>query len=261
MAAEELLAVRLQLLKRKLDELEAQAATFAPAVHGHTIPQVAGLPEALDAKAPTAHGHSIADVEGLQAALDAAGSGGGASDFTLCTLFKPAATAWVTNAWNNTAFGTQAQVAGRAVLSPFLSSHDLTIDQVAVSVSTAVAGALFKVVIHAADADGRPGAVLAESPTLDAATTGTKTVALAASLSLSKGTLYWIGVRSSSTATLRCLNVGASPQLTASTAATPVGTTTIIRAGEVFANAAADWTFANSQLSNALAPLVLMRVA
>jgi hypothetical protein len=176
-------------------------------------------------------------------------------------LLKPAATAWITNAWNNTAFTVQAQAAGRAVLSPFLSSHDVTIDQVGVSVSTAVAGALFKVVIYAADADGRPTTVLAESGTLDAASAVTRTIALGSSVTLTRGTLYWIGIRSSSTAALRCLNVGASPQLTASTAATPVGTITIIRTGEVFADPASAWTFANSQLSNALAPLVLMRVA
>lgn len=262
------------------------------------IEDIEGLQTALDGKQPvgsyaaSSHSHSPASassagflaaadkekLDGIEAGATADQTGAeivaavnaqlGSSawqstgpNFTLCTLLKPAATAWITNAWNNTAFTTQAQVAGRSVLSPFLSSHDVTIDQIGVSVATGVASALFKVVIYAADANGRPTTVLAESGTLDGATPATRTLALASPVNLAKGALYWIGVRSSSTATLRCLNVGASPQLTASTAATPVGTITLIRTGETFADPATAWTYANSQLSNALAPLVLLRVA
>src|SRR5687767_1165548 len=44
-------------------------ATFAPAVHAHTIADSTGLQAALDAKASTAHAHVIGDVTNLQTSL------------------------------------------------------------------------------------------------------------------------------------------------------------------------------------------------
>lgn len=61
-ATEHLLAVRLQLLKRKLEELEGIAAGLAPAAHSHAIADITLLPETL------------AD---LQDQIDAGGGGGG----------------------------------------------------------------------------------------------------------------------------------------------------------------------------------------
>jgi len=43
---------------------------YAPVSHTHTISNVTGLQDALDAKASSTHVHSIANVTGLQAALD-----------------------------------------------------------------------------------------------------------------------------------------------------------------------------------------------
>jgi hypothetical protein len=49
MATEDLLNVRIQLLKRKLQELELLASNYAPVSHTHTIAHVTGLQGALDA--------------------------------------------------------------------------------------------------------------------------------------------------------------------------------------------------------------------
>lgn len=171
----------------------------------------------------------------------------------------PAAGEFIGNSMNATALGTQAQVANRTVIGLFIPAVSITIDQVGVSVSTLLAGATFKVVIYAADANGRPTTILRESGTIDAATNGTKFVAIT-SLTLTAGTRYWIGIRSSSTATLRTLGVGAAPALTFTNAATPVMESSLILT-ETYANASANWTYAASQHSNALVPLVLMRVA
>ena len=171
----------------------------------------------------------------------------------------PAAGEFIGNSLNATGLTTQAQSANRTVIAPYVPAYDVTIDQIGASVSTFIASALFKFVIYAADASGRPSTVLRETGTIDAGSNGTKFVAVT-SITLTAGTTYWIGVRSSSNATLRCLNVGATAPLTYTSAATPVAEGALILT-ETFANAAATWTYAASQHSNALVPLILMRVA
>jgi len=171
----------------------------------------------------------------------------------------PAAGLFIANGSGALALGTQAQVANRTVIAPFIPSLTVTVDQLGVSISTLIASALFKVVIYAADANGRPSTILRETGTIDAGSTGTKFAGIT-SLTLSAGTRYWIGIRSSSTSTLRTLGLTSSPLLTYTNAATPVAQGALIKT-ETFASAATDWSYASGQHSNALVPLVLMRVA
>ena len=174
-------------------------------------------------------------------------------------MMKPGAGLYASNGILTTALSTQAQVANRTVIAPWVPSYNMTIDQVGISVSTLLAASNCKVVIYAADADGRPSTVLLESANLSAAAAATVFVTVTA-LALTAGTTYWVGVRSSGTQTLRCLNVGAMRVLNYTNAATPVAQGSLILT-ETFANAAATWTYATAQHSTALAPLVLMRVA
>lgn len=120
---------------------------------------------------------------------------------------------------------TVAGVADRMEVSPYFSGFNFTIDRIGVNVSTAVASALAKVVIYATSATtGAPSALLYESASLDCSTTGTKEIAV--SLTFTAGVQYWIGVRHSSTATLRavpltnckCLGLGLSTSTTYLTA-------------------------------------------
>lgn len=171
----------------------------------------------------------------------------------------PATGLFIGNGSDLGALGTQAQVANRTVIAPFTPARDVTIDQLGVSISTLIAGALFKAIIYASDADGRPSTVIRETANIDAGSTGTKFAAITA-LTLTAGTRYWIGIRSSSTATLRTLNVASVPVLSYTNAATPVLQGALVLT-ETYANAAAAWAYASSQHSNALVPLVLMRVA
>lgn len=199
----------------------------------------ATMTAALAGKAPVSHTHP--------------------ADRTGQSLFKPASGVFISNWTNASALGTAAQTANRHILSPFIPAYDLTIDMVGVSVSTLLAGANCKVTIFDTDADGRPSTLLRESGNLSAAATGTVTGSIA-TLALTAGKLYWIGVRSSGSQTLRTLAVGATAVLSLTTAATPVsqGTLTLT---ETFANAAANWDYASSQHSNTVMPLVLLRVA
>ena len=176
----------------------------------------------------------------------------------LALPMRPAAGVYIGPATSGAALGTTAQVANRNTIAPFCPAFGITIDQVAISVSTGVAGSLAKVVIYASDADGRPSAVLAESADISCATAATVTASL--SLTFTAGRIYWIGVRVNSTQTLRSLPAAAFPVLSYTNAASPV-IQTVLAKTETYANAAATWTYAAGQHSNLTVPLVLMRVA
>lgn len=275
-------------LQTALDGKQA-SGSYANATHSHTISDTTGLQTALDGKqasgsyANATHSHAISDVTNLQTSLDAKqatlvsatniktingstilGSGdlvvsGSGANYDGYTQMVPAATLFVANSANATALGTQAQVANRNVIAPFVPAYNMTIDQLGVSVSTLLAGANAKCVIYSSDSNGRPTTILRETGNITAAAAATVMVSITP-LVLSAGATYWIGVRASGTFTLRTLAAGSLPALTYSNAATPVASQTLILT-ETFANAAANWTYASSQHSTALMPLVLMRVA
>lgn len=175
------------------------------------------------------------------------------------SLLVPSAGMFISNGLNNTALGTAAQVANRTVITPFIPGHNVTIDQLGCSVSTLLASSNVKLVIYDADSNGRPTTILRETANIDSGTTGTKFSAVSA-LALTAGKVYWVGLRSSGTQTVRTLGVGATPIISYTNAATPVGQGTLILT-QTFGNAAADWSYASSQHSNVAAPLILMRVA
>lgn len=171
---------------------------------------------------------------------------------------RPAAGVYVANGINGSALGTVAQAANRVTISPFIPSFDMTIDQVAISVSTALAASNAKVVIYNSNADNQPSTVLTESADISCAVAGTITSTLA--VAFVAGRLYWIGVRSSGTQTLRSLTAAALPVLSYTNAATPV-IQGVLTKTETYASAAATWSYASSQHSNLTMPIVLMRVA
>lgn len=198
--------------------------------------------------------------QGIQGPPGADGADGvGAANYDGYTQMVPASGVFVGNNQNATALGTQAQVANRTVIAPFVSAYDMTIDQLGISVSTLLASSNCKAVIYSSDSSGRPTTILRETANIGCATTGTKFSSIT-SLTLTAGTTYWIGVRSSGTQTLRTLAVGSLPALSYTNAATPVAQQVLIKT-ETFASAATDWTYASSQHSNTLCPLVLMRIA
>jgi hypothetical protein len=163
------------------------------------------------------------------------------------------------NSANAVALTTQAQVANRTVIAPYVPAYDMTIDQVGISVSTLLAGANAKVVIFASDSNGRPTTLLRETANLSAAAAATVFASITP-LAMTAGTKYWLGIRASGTFTLRTLAVAAIPSLSYTGVANPVAQTALIRT-ETFANPASDWVYASSQHSNALVPLILMRVS
>jgi hypothetical protein len=234
-------------------DVTGKPSTFTPSAHTHAEGDVTGLTAALAGKAASTHSHAVADVTGLQTALD------GKKLAAPYQPMVPAAGEFIANGQNGGALGTAAQVANRTVIVPYIPMRSVTIDQLGLSVSTFVASANLKCIIYASDANGRPSTVLRETANIDAGSNGTKFASIT-SLTLEAGTMYWIGLRSSSTATVRALSVGSVYPLTYTNAATPLIETTLILT-ETFANAAATWTYAASQHSNVAPPLILMRVA
>lgn len=121
------------------------------------------------------------------------------------------------NSFSSVAPTTVAGAADRMEICPYFAGFNFTIDRIGVNVTTAVAGALAKVVIYATSTTtGAPTTLLYESASLDCSTTGMKEIAVA--LTFAAGIQYWIGVRHSSTATLaaipmagaKCLGLGTS---------------------------------------------------
>jgi hypothetical protein len=108
------------------------------------------------------------------------------------------------NAFHSAGSATLAGAAGRLDLLPFYTSVPLRIDELGVSVSTAVTSALGRCCIYSSDADGWPDQLLYEGGSnLDFGTTGFKAHSL--NFLFDSGRQYWLGCMHSSTATLRSI--------------------------------------------------------
>lgn len=80
----------------------------------------------------------------------------------------------------------------RVVYQPLPVPHPVAVDQLGIYISTAEATSVARLGLYAPAADGTPGALLAEaSSTVDASTTGGKTVNLASPANLTHGLVYF----------------------------------------------------------------------
>lgn len=160
----------------------------------------------------------------------------------------PAAGEYVlTTMGSGTSTGTVAGGAGRLDIYPFTPGATITITGVAINVSTLVASAVARVVIYAADANGRPAALLYQSADLDCSTTGIKTAL--ASLTLPKGQFFWLGVWTSSTATLSTWGLNTTPDINGGAAPSTLARK-ILRRTVSFAGGAPDpWVWNSSEIT------------
>lgn len=170
-----------------------------------------------------------------------------------------AAGEYITAALNGLAPGTGPTAAGRLEFMPFRPGKTITVDNMVIDVTTAVAASQARIGIYSSLASGLPGALLTGQGTLlDCASTGSKASAIAGGLLLQAGTLYWLAVHGSSTQTFRALPIGALMPLPI--AQTSTAHNTQRRATATFANglpAAAPAT----TLTSAVCPMVKLRVA
>jgi hypothetical protein len=156
------------------------------------------------------------------------------------------------------ATGTLAGVANQFDLFPFSPRADVTLDRLAINCTGAVASALAKIAVYASDANGRPDQRLTETGDLDCSTTGPKLATV--SLTLRRGTVYWIGVRHNSTATLSAWAATATPDINGG-AIVPTARKVLRRTLTYASAAPASWAFVSSEINAGPATAVWLRAA
>ncbi|WP_413874577.1 DUF2793 domain-containing protein [Albidovulum sp.] len=156
------------------------------------------------------------------------------------------------------ATGTLAGAANRMDIFPFIPRDDLTLDRLAVNVTTLIAGALGKIVVYSADATGRPASLLLETADLDFSTAGVKSATVA--LTLRRGITLWLGIRHSSTPTLSAWASTATPDLNGGS---PVTTARkVLRRTLAYATAApVSWSYLASETNAGPGTAIWMRAA
>ena len=181
--------------------------------------------------------------------------GGGLSTPTPVAAVPQAAGTYFSASIGAVSTGTIAQAANRLEFYPFIPARDISIDELALDVSTGVASSLARAGIYS-DNNGQPSALLRGTADLNCATTGAKAEAVSA-LALTKGTTYWLAVLASSTQTLRGIPVSALLPLGLNASGGTYLTTR--RATATYASGLPG-TAPATTLNNAIAPLVRMRV-
>lgn len=157
---------------------------------------------------------------------------------------------------------TLAGAANRIELYPYIPQVSHSIDRISCYVTTGVASAQVKLLIYDSDANGYPGALIFESGALAAATTNAIAEAtISPSQAFVAGHVYWVGVRHSSTSTLRAVALGSCPAF--GTTSTGTAYYTVCRRTLAFATAApSNWAFANGDRVAGIAPTAIkMRVS
>ena len=149
--------------------------------------------------------------------------------------------------------------AGRIDIFPYIPGADLEANAFGVNCTTAVAGALCKLVVYDALPNGTPGSLLLETGTADLATVGNKV--LTASLTLYRGRTYWLGVRHSSTASLSAWALQATPDINGGTTMTTTARKTLRRTVTFTTAAPATWTYSAAEINAAVATAIWLRIA
>lgn len=152
-----------------------------------------------------------------------------------------------------------AGAADRIDIFPFIPGADMTLNALGVNCTTAVAGALCKLVVYDAQDNGQPGSLLLETSTADLGTTGNKV--LTASLTIYRGRTYWMGVRHSSTAALSAWPLQATPDINGGTTMVTTARKTLRRTVAFATAAPASWTFNASEINAAVATAIWLRMA
>lgn len=87
------------------------------------------------------------------------------------------------------------------VLAPMFLESDVTIDRIAVEVTTAAASSFVRPAIYGSDANGRPGALLVDGGQLDASTPGIKEAAV--NVTIPRGISWWGSINQGGVPTTR----------------------------------------------------------
>jgi hypothetical protein len=162
------------------------------------------------------------------------------------------------NGFAGAASGTLIGAANRIQLAPYFAPQTFSIDRIGCGVSTAVAASLFKIVIYSANAAGWPDARLYESGDLSGAAAAFVEATL--TFTFNAGVVYWLGVRHSSTCTLRTIPVSSARSLGLLTN-NATSYATILQRTLTYATAApSSWAFVNGdRVANVTPPSIRFR--
>jgi hypothetical protein len=164
------------------------------------------------------------------------------------------------NSFHAAASGVIAGAANRAEMSPFFVSESVTIDQIGVSVSTAVAGSLLKCFIYGSNSQGWPDQLLYEGSD-DLSGAAVAYVGHTLDFSFNTGIQYWLGVRYSANTSVRGVGLSSLGNLGLSTASGTTYDTKVLR-NITFANALPQsWAFQDSDLNTGICPSIRFRAA
>lgn len=155
--------------------------------------------------------------------------------------------------------GTLAALAGRQEVFPFMPRADLVIDRMIINCTTAVPGALARVIVYSADSHGRPDALVLESADLDLGSIGAKEAIVA--LMLPKGRTLYLGLRHSSTASVSTWHPSGTPDLNGRVQLSIFPFKAVRRVRPWADGAPANWGFLGGELSTAAAPAIWLRMA
>lgn len=140
---------------------------------------------------------NVYTVEGMQGTLDEALDDLTAEVDTLANATSPVAEFFqlptVGDYLVNGAFTSNLSMAhpeNGLRVGPLYLGGDATFDRIACRVQTAVAGSTVRLGIYADNGSGRPGALILDAGTVDAATDGVKEIVISQSLAAG---LYWVG--------------------------------------------------------------------
>lgn len=168
--------------------------------------------------------------------------------------------AYYDNAFQGTASSTRALTANRIVIAPYYTSQPFSIDRLGIVVSTAVAGGLAKCLIYEAGVDGWPSGfpLLEPGDDLDCSTTGLKEHIV--NFDFTSGKQYYVGVWSSSTQTVRSINLSSALNLGLGTAGTATSYTSCLYQTVTYGGSAPNWIFTNAhRLANYTPPSIRFR--
>lgn len=186
---------------------------------------------------------------------------------TISNFASPNAGGYVAGRFYDQSFhaGTASTIAAatnRLDLSPFYTSQQFSFDQIGLSVSTAVAGALGRIVIYSSTPEGWPDQRLFQSAELDLSTIGFK--AASEGFTFDAGRQYWLGYLASAASVVHAVPTAslANLGLTTSTGAAATAYATVCRRIVPYADGAPlAWAFAASHLTASIAASIRMRAA
>lgn len=133
--------------------------------------------------------------------ISSGGSASGSHTFTKLTSGRS-----ITAMINGTSPGVTTAIANRLYVYPFIPNQTLTCSSMYININALFSGALAKIVIYS-DTNGIPNNLLYSSADINCSTTGIKTIST--NQTFTAGTVYWIGLHSSSTPTFTSISPAA----------------------------------------------------